>query len=287
MTREERRQFNWEQKHKIIDGKIYRQCTQCNEWKVESEEFYLRNKSMPEKGYSPECKKCSSKRSREITLKNYDRVPGYFQKFNSKPERKQYLLELTRERRKNGKYYDWLNSRPDKKKKYLENHRDHDITTKEWISNKNFFKDKNGELVCAYCGMTETEHKKKYKEQLHKEHVDHEGYNDVRNCVPSCKICNSSKKAFIMEEWFREQEFFTEEKLAKIRLWCNEEYKKYIEDKPPYRIKHSRVYREDGTYYLQAELWTVDEKRNTIECIFTAKTKKEIINYANKYDWNN
>ena len=58
-------------------------------------------------------------------------------------------------------------------------------------------------------------------------------------------------------------------------LWCNEDYKQYIEEKPPYKI--TRKQNEDKrTYYFQ--LWTMDEKRNMLECIATGDKKKDIMN---------
>ncbi|MDD4779084.1 MAG: hypothetical protein PHT02_00575 [Tissierellia bacterium] len=79
-----------------------------------------------------------------------------------------------------------------------------------------------------------------------------------------------------METWYRQQEFFSEDKLQKLLLWLTEEYKKYIEDKPPYKVKRRRINNEDGTYYLIHELWTVDEKRNLKECIIVGDSKKKV-----------
>lgn len=58
-----------------------------------------------------------------------------------------------------------------------------------------------------------------YKQQLHKEHVDHEGANDLSNCIPACKTCNSHKWEFDMESWYRNYEHFSEERLNKIKEW--------------------------------------------------------------------
>lgn len=57
-------------------------------------------------------------------------------------------------------------------------------------------------------------------------------------------------------------------------MWCEEEYKKYIEDKPPYRIIEKR---NKGITSCRWELWSVDEKRNMIECIAVREKKKEIL----------
>lgn len=259
--------------NKIKDKK----CTQCGVLYPETTEyFYMRNKKKPEKGFNSECKECTKKNNVNWTKNNKDKKKIYDKRHDSKPERKEHF-RLNRLRQKENGYRDnYVKNNPEKFKQYAKNHRNHDITTSEWIANKNFFKNKNNEWCCAYCGITEKEHKRKWNQQLHKDHVVHDGYNDIRNCIPSCKQCNSQKSQEDMEEWFRKQSFFTDEKLQKILQWTTEEYKNYIEEKPPYRIKRSRIYKDDNTYCLQHELWSVDEKRNFIKCITTGKKKKDL-----------
>jgi hypothetical protein len=133
---------------------------------------------------------------------------------------------------------------------------------------------------CCYCGMTLEEHKIKYHEKLHNEHVDDNGYNDLSNDAPACKGCNCSKHTEDMETWYRRQKFFTEDRINKIMWWTTEGYKDYIEDKPPYRI--TKKQNEDKrTYHF--ELWTVDEKRNFIECVYIDKTKQDMKKYAKNF----
>jgi len=170
----------------------------------------------------------------------------------------------------------WRQNNPERCKYHASKHRNHDITIKEWQSCLKYFN-----YQCAYCGMTLNEHKTKYKEQLHKEHVDDNGYNDIRNCVPGCKTCNSRKHESNLEEWYLKQKFFSEERLQKIILWTTNEYKEYIEDKLPYKFKRKKIYNEDNTYYTEHQLWSIDEKRNLIDIIFTAKSKKELKEYIN------
>lgn len=126
--------------------------------------------------------------------------------------------------------------------------------------------------------MTMKEHKKQNGHQLHKEHVDDEGHNDIRNCATACRSCNSIKKNKTIEQLFKLNiiENFTLERYNNILNWINKGYKNYIENKPPYRYSKSRINREDGTYYYIHELWTVDDKRNMLECFVTGKTKKDL-----------
>jgi 5-methylcytosine-specific restriction endonuclease McrA len=104
-------------------------------------------------------------------------------------------------------------------------HKNHNITIKEWNACKNYFNNS-----CAYCSMTLEEHKIKYKEDLHKEHVIHNGENNLSNCIPSCKSCNSSKWEFTLEKWYNEKNGnYTIERLDKILKWLSDDYKKFIE----------------------------------------------------------
>jgi hypothetical protein len=165
----------------------------------------------------------------------------------------------------------WRKENPERCSYLSSLHRDHDVSTKEYNAMLKVF-----DYKCAYCGMTVEEHRLKCNEKLHNDHVDEGGYNDLRNDAPACKSCNCSKHEKDMEEWFREQEFFSEKKLEKIKWWITEGYKKFIENKPPYRVTRSRIYEEDGTYTYQFELWTVDEKRNMIKCIAIGDRKKDL-----------
>lgn len=117
-----------------------------------------------------------------------------------------------------------MRNNKDKVKQYNENrrHKNHKITKQAWMKCKDYF-----DNSCAYCGITESEHKQLYSNKgLHKEHIDHEGSPELDNCVPACYRCNSTKWIYPMEEWYRQQEFFSDKKLAKIYKWINEDCNK-------------------------------------------------------------
>ena len=72
-----------------VDGIKERRCSNCQEWFTETTEyFYMRNKSKPEKGFNPECKKCSSKRSRKWAINHWDIMKECFKRNHKNPERK-------------------------------------------------------------------------------------------------------------------------------------------------------------------------------------------------------
>jgi len=217
---------------------------------------------------NPVCKECVKSANLKRTRDNPEKRKEQIKRDNARPKKIQAHRANGKRQRESGYTKEYMNRPEVKDKKYTENHRIHDITTKEKLSLLKIF-----DYKCAYCHMTAEKHKIKYNERLHDDHVDHEGYNDLRNDVPACKSCNCSKWKFDMEKWFREQDCFTEEKLEFINWWTSEGFKDYIEDKPPYRIfrKHND---DKRTYHF--ELWTVDEKRNEIECIAKGNKKKDL-----------
>lgn len=256
--------------HRVNDiGNIERRCSVCQKWKEETlDNFYLKNIKKPEIGYAAACKRCSSKKAYKYNQEHPEQLKISKKKDDAKLKNKLRRRKNTQRLRSDGFYDKYYQDNPDKQKQYSENHRQHDITEFEWRNCLKVFNYK-----CAYCGISEQEAKKKYKQVLHKDHVDHNGYNDLRNAVPGCKQCNSYKWQYDFEEWYRQQEFFTEEKLAFIKWWITEGYKDYIEEKLPYRIIREKN-KDNNKYHFN--LWSVDEKRNLIEIIETKNKKKDL-----------
>jgi len=223
--------------------------------------------------FNSRCIDCHIKLAGEWIDDNPDKYKIYKKTYDAKEQRKVSLRAGAKKRRDSGEYYQWLKDNPDKVQAYRENHREHDITEAEWRSCLKIFSN-----TCAYCGISIEQHiiirsGKLIIMNFHKEHVDEDGYNDLRNAVPACRDCNSSKYIFPMEDWYKKQEFFTQERYNKIMWWIIEGYKDYIEEKPPYRIVRKR---REGltTYYYQ--LWSVDEKRNMVEVIDFGDKKKDL-----------
>jgi hypothetical protein len=280
MTREERKQYNYNQTHKTIKGIEYKKCSKCKEWKPMTEEFFYKWKHSTLDEFHAQCKECQkedSKRRKKAKREHY-LVLDHNWKMRNKEHVRKYNREYKEKfpEKKKEALIRFFENNPDKLKEYYNNHRQHDISTKEWNSVLEVFGHK-----CIYCGITEEEAKDKYKQKLHKDHADPEGHNDIRNAVPACRGCNDSKWKTELEKWFREQEFFSEERLKFILWWTTEGYKDYIENKPPYRVTRTRIYNEDGTWNFEHEIWSVDEKRNLVECIGTGKKKQDVIKLWN------
>ncbi len=267
-----------------VNNKIKeRCCTKCSTWKPETEEyFYMRNKKKPEKGFQAECKECVRERSKKYQAEHIkqalqtitfwqqehrEETLGYMRKFyqENKEDRREYVKK-------------WVKNNPQRAKEFTQAHRNHDITNNEWNSCKEYFNNS-----CAYCGLPIDNHlisrnNNIINMDLHKEHVDDNGANDIRNCVPSCQSCNSIKNIKTIEELLESELIagFNQDKYNKIVLWITKEYNKYIEDKPPYRIIRKQ---NEGLTTYHFELWTVNEYRDIIECIAIADKKKGLQQY--------
>jgi len=216
-------------KHRINnDGIIEKVCSKCNQWKIMETEFYA-HKSFTLDGYHPSCKDCVRKRQKskfkitqpyhEIWMdENKDKVTEYNKKYYSE-HIKEFQDKLSK----------WQQENPDRVRYHQLKKRTHKINKTEWENCKEYFG--NG---CAYCGLPIQQHFITYdgeerKSDFHKEHVDDNGADDLSNCIPSCKNCNSKKGSYLLDEWYNSKNtFWSNERYQKIIKWITEDYKEYI-----------------------------------------------------------
>lgn len=202
-------------------------CKLCTEEKPLTE-FYSQNKVKADGTkyiyHIPECKECTKKKSVDWYTENPEKFKGIRRKYSAKSETKEMVKGYNKIYRGNGKSLEWQRNNKDKLVNYRLSraNKQHQISRIEWLNCKSYF---NNE--CAYCGLYLGKHFNKFKGRLiwtdfHKEHVEHEGLNDITNCVPSCKVCNSSKHISKLEDWYNENnEHYTEERLIKIYKWLD------------------------------------------------------------------
>ena len=185
-----------------------KRCTKCGENKPNTNEYFaFSNKS---KGIlRPSCKVCD-KKHRE---KNKDKMKEYNKNYyeNNKDKIKGYSKEYHK------KYYE---HNKDKRKGYTHKRRSLKLgnggsyTKAQWLDTLEYF-----DYKCAYTGEC-------IKHSCHVEHIvpiSKGGTSYIWNLVPSTASANLSKQNRDMEEWYREQEYFCEERLNKIY-----EYQKYM-----------------------------------------------------------
>jgi hypothetical protein len=69
---------------------------------------------------------------------------------------------------------------------------------------------------CGYCGDAATS-------------LDHiiprfkSGSSNRNNLMPACRRCNASKASTKMEDWYQQQDFFTQARMDTIKSWMNQE----------------------------------------------------------------
>lgn len=223
----------YEQNHKYIDNTEYKLCLECNEWFPMNKEYFYKNKSSKIDGFNPYCKECTKKKnlkyrndnieqSRNRTYNHFlENKATYNNRRNAwRNENKEHdKMYQKKYRKENADYFNWYSTERRLYKK-------HEIPDEQWENCKNYFN-----YRCAYCGLPIEEHYITYRGKVilgdfHKDHVDDEGANDLSNCIPACKSCNSSKGIQSMEEWFRSKDFFKEEYLIKIYKWLHDDFKK-------------------------------------------------------------
>lgn len=176
-----------------------KKCKYCNEIKSIDCFGYHSKKKGTRVSYCKDCEEIYKKEKSQ-----YDKK--YLQE--NKEHRKQYYILW---KRNGGNEIRKLNelARRSKKKNLLS-----DLTVEQWNKILEYFNHS-----CAYCGMTEEEHKQKYNESLHQEHIIPMSQNGVFsdfNIIPSCKECNSKKNKMDLENYLYHNEKFTIDRYIKI-----------------------------------------------------------------------
>lgn len=148
-------------------------------------------------------------------------------KYDIKPERKLIRREHNKNRRKQGYHKEYYRNNIDKFKFYRhirESNKKHVIDLEEWHDCLTYFN-----CACAYCGMSWENHFSRFKQDLHKEHIVHDGKDNLSNCVPSCRECNSEKSVSSFNGWYNVgNNKFSRVRYLRIYAWLKEDYKKYI-----------------------------------------------------------
>lgn len=241
-----KRQYIYEEYHKEIDGVLYKKCAYHDEffsnedfWLPCTEEHFYKNTKNKSDGLYPECKQCSKAKYQKWCKNNKDKRKLQYDRFNSKKTWKDRKRQMEKERRERGELKKWQREHPEKIKEYNKARKNkiHNINKNEWIACKDYFKNEQDEWCCAYCGLSQKDHWIKRKGKLinmdlHKEHVIHNGKDDLSNCVPSCQECNSEKFTFTLEEWYNSNNpKYSENHYNKILKWLDEDYKQFYQQK--------------------------------------------------------
>lgn len=225
--------FKINSKRKIIDNVQYKKCDKCNEFLINNKDnFQIKSKTFD--GLSHTCKKCES----IINKDKYKNNLSYRERYlnvdkNKKSEyRKLYYIknrekelqrailynEVNREKirtreieyRKTEKGRQ-VNILKGNKRRARIKSLEHKISIKEWNNCKDYFRDENKNLRCAYCN--------KIIKKATLEHfipISKSGATIIKNILPICLHCNCSKQDKDFIEWYSKQDFYNEQNILKI-----------------------------------------------------------------------
>jgi len=242
-TAAEKRQEKFDRDHKLINGIDHKFCNKHqiffpeeSPWFPANTDYFYHNDKNSIDHLHPSCILCARKKA---VIHKANNVEYYKQK-----DKERYNADKGYRKRQRDRYnllnphrskeiHDaFIKNNPEKQREYRlkREPKNHKISIKEWEACQKYF-----DYKCAYCGLPITEHWITHKGVtklggFHKDHNDENGANDLSNCIPACKSCNCHKWNFNFEDWYRKQEFFTEDRYNKIIKWLTEDYKLYIKD---------------------------------------------------------
>lgn len=203
-----------------------KKCNNCGGEFPENSDFFYRGNNG--KGFHPACKKCEKEKAKQWRINNPERFREHVRKSNLRESMKEYHRRDGKRRREEGFQLEWQRKNKDKTKTYRDNRRSkiHLINNFEWESCKKYF-----EFKCCYCGIIIEENYKLYNQDFHKDHYYSDGANDLSNCVPACKSCNSEKHTKDGQDWYdSSNKKFSLKRQKKILKWLESDYKNFINE---------------------------------------------------------
>lgn len=195
-----------------------RTCLKCGESKPETTEFFRRHRAKVRGGLSPYCRPCQAAADRAYYRANREKYKAYRQahaaeiaayqaeywKNYSRTPNGKAAIKRARERWKTAGGRDAI-ARAAQRRRARKRAVPSNFTAADWSACLEWF----GQS-CAYCGTDG---------ELSRDHIVPitGGGGDVpENIIPACGSCNSRKWCKEMAPWFREQEFFDEERMMLI-----------------------------------------------------------------------
>ena len=188
--------------YKILESNEmhFKTCTKCGETLPATTEYFHKKKS-GKYGLSSTCKKCRAEYGKQYHNDNKDKIAEQKKQYRATPQGQTSAF--------NGRC----------RRRTKEQNQGNGITKEQWLECMKFFNWK-----CAYSGQVLS------KDTRSLDHIiplNNGGKHEIWNLVPMYKPYNSSKHDKDMEEWYKQQDFYSEERLQKIYEWQEYAFTKY------------------------------------------------------------
>ena len=235
---------------------VFKRCSKCGEWKVASTVNFYKKKD-GKYGLNSRCKKCSAEYKKQHYENNKDKILEYKKQYygNNKDKileyKKQYyennkdklteqhkqyyennkdkILEHSKQYRENNKdkiaeYFATPQGQASRfnnsvKRRLREQSQGKGITKEQWLECMKFFG-----FRCAYSGQVLS---KDIRSLDHIVPLNKGGEHEIFNLAPMYRPYNSSKQDKDLLEWYKEQDFYSEERLQKIYEWQEYAFNKW------------------------------------------------------------
>ena len=194
---------------------VMKQCPKCGQWLVASTVNFNKHKT-GKYGLQSYCKDCVKVYKQE----NKERLQAYRRHYrqDNRERINAYQRQYHKEYQQTPKGQ-VLNYNSYCRRRAKEETQGNGINKEQWLDMMRFFNHK-----CAYSGIDLNDDNRSID---HIVPLNNEGLNEIYNLVPALKKYNQSKQAKEMEDWYRQQPYFSEERLSKIHEWQEYAYKKY------------------------------------------------------------
>ena len=191
---------------------LYASCKRCDKQYREENKEQIAEYN---KQYYEENKEKLADYNKKYREENKEYYAEYYKQYRE--ENKEKLAEYNKKYREDNPHIQFNNHN---KRRQIEENQGNGVTKEQWLEMMKFFNFK-----CAY-----SEEKLSKKEVRTIDHIvalNNGGLNEIWNCVPMYANYNYSKHTKDMEQWYRQQEYFSEERLNKIYAWIEYAYEKW------------------------------------------------------------
>jgi 5-methylcytosine-specific restriction endonuclease McrA len=206
---------------------LYASCKRCEKQYYEEHKEQIAEKS---KQYYEENKEYYAEKSKQYYEENKEYYAEYMKQYYE--ENKEQIAERNKQYREENKEQiaehmkQYREENPHiqfnahNRRRSKEENQGNGVSKEQWLEMMIFF-----DFKCAYSG--EKLSSKKVRTVDHIVALDNGGLNEVWNCVPMYRNYNTSKHTKDMEQWYRQQKYFSEERLEKIYQWIEYAYEKW------------------------------------------------------------